>query len=258
MRLRSYGAALSEEIEGLADLQGVDVVPRPNAVQTRSAAAFYAIQAVEALDLGESQPALYCITGPSGSTLHLLERARDPTHNSRLIEGDFGRHRSRRIHPFTLLLSLQNQVAASVSLRFGWHGPCTNAVESSAAFVDLIPSIELSLRQRSSLVVLSSAADRREDRSWYTYRARRNRILEGAVALLFDPDGELGQVTLSRSGESLRLGGEGAAPPFRDWPVAPCLEAGLAVLWALAQGIQHARFELVAAERSTFFDWSHA
>lgn len=258
MRLLSYSAALSEDVEGLESLPAVRQVPTAKAAQTRSPASAYAIAAVEALDLGDDEPALYCVSGPTGSNLHRFDPACDLAKGESLHDADFARRRSRKIHPFTLLLGIQNQVAANLSLYFGWNGPCCNGIESSAAFVDLIPSMELALRKRPALVVMSSAADRREDRSWYRYRAPGKRILEGAVALLFAPRGRLGEVHLGSRSCATRIGRGASTTPFEKWPVAPCMEAGLAVLWALAQAVDHARFEIVGASKSAYFEWTLA
>lgn len=258
MKLLSYSAALSDRVEGLEALPAVQQVPAAKATQTRSAASAYAIAAVEALDLGNDEPALYCVSGPTGSTLHHFDPACDTAKGESLSDTDFARRRSRKIHPFTLLLGIQNQVAANLSLRFGWNGPCCNGVESSAAFVDLIPSMELALRKRPALVVMSSAGDRREDRSWYQYRAPGKTILEGAVALLFTPRGRLGEVTVGSRTSALRIGRGASTLPFTRWPVAPCMEAGLAVLWALAQAIDRARFEIAGASRCAYLQWSLA
>lgn len=261
MRLLSYSAALSDRVEGLEALAAVRRVPPAKATQTRSPASAYAIAAVEALDLGGEEPALYCVSGPTGSSLHHFDSACDAAKGESLHDADFARRRWRKIHPFTLLLGIQNQVAANLSLRFGWNGPCCNGIESSAAFVDLIPSMELALRERPALVVMSSAGDRREDRSWYRYRTPGKTILEGAVALLFTPGGRLGRINVANVGSrtgALRIGRGASAEPFTKWPVAPCMEAGLAVLWALAQAIDRARFEIAGASRSAYFQWSLA
>ncbi len=258
MRLLSYSAALSEDVEGLDGLKAVRKVPAAKAEQTRSPASAYAIAAVEALDLGDDEPALYCVSGPTGSSLHHFDRACDPAKGESLHDTDFARRRARKIHPFTLLLGIQNQVAAHLSLHFGWNGPCCNGIESSAAFVDLIPSMELALRKRPALVVMSSAAGRCEDRSWCQYRAPGKRILEGAVALLFAPRGNLGEVTLGPRRGALKIGRGANTSPFEKWPVAPCMEAGLAVLWALAQAVDRACFEIAGASRSAYFEWTHA
>lgn len=268
MQLVSFRAVLAgAPPPALADLPGTRWVQRRETERATAPAAAYALEAVGDLcnePAAEAAPglataALFILAAPAGSSIHLFDPARGEPPDRRLLAPGFPR-RSRRIHPFTLLLSLHNQVAATLSMRLGLRGPCCNAIESAASFPDLIPLMELEARTRAVLLVMSSATDRGEERSHNVYATGRPHGLEGAIALLFHlaVPRALGVVSTAEPGEALPIGPRSASPPGSDWPFAPCLEPGLAVLWALATHLGEARFEIREPGRSSFFAWSAA
>ncbi len=250
LKLSACAAVLDRCPIELADCDLVRQLARPQARQTRSPASIYAIQAVENLGIRDLDPALYCICGPVGSSLHLLEKARDPA-TGILVGAGFAR-RSRRIHPFTILLSLQNQVAATLSVHFGWRRACMNSMDEPTSFVDLMPSMEIRQAEGSVLLLMTSAAGRLDDRSWHHYRDPGQPVIEGAIALLFENKGELAEIrTASRN-----AGSKSAGPKlFGELPAAPGLEAGLACLSSLARQADRDLYELRGAGRSAYFEW---
>ena len=253
MKLQACHAHLSDLPRSLSKSPFVSVCSEPpDAKQTVSAASAYAIQAVEGLGLESVIPALFCIGGPVGSTLDYFDRARDPATGR--LTGEGCSKRSRRIHPFTLLVGLQNQVAATLSLFFGWRGPCCSSVASATAFVEILPSIEIALRSRPAVVVMSSAGGRQEDRTWYEHMSPGNSILEGAVALYFDSPGELGRIEPQSSNEAPS---DLVAAPLALSPTttAPALEPGLELLHLLASDRNGALIELGAPHERRSFGW---
>ena len=253
LKLSACAAVLDRCPIELSDCDLVRGVAQPQASQTRSPASIYAIQAVEDLGIQDRDPALYCICGPVGSSVRLLEKARDPE-SGVLVGAGFAR-RSRRIHPFTILLSLQNQVAATLSLHFGWRRACMNSMDEPTSFVDLIPSMEMRQAEGAVLLLMTSAAGRLDDRSWHHYRDPGQPVVEGAITLLFENEGELGEIrTATQNDGSKRAGSE----LFRERPAAPGLEAGLACLSSLARHADRDLYELRGAGRSAYFEWRAA
>lgn len=251
LRLSACSAVLDRCPSELSDCEGVREVAPAQAQQTRSPAAIYAIQAVEDLGLPDLDPALYCICGPVGSSVHLLEKARDPE-TGVLVGAGFAK-RSRRIHPFTILLSLQNQVAATLSLQFGWRRACMNCMDEPTSFVDLIPSMEMRQPEGAVLLLLTSAAGRLDDRNWHRYRDPGRPVMEGAIALLFEAEGELAEIrSVAQSPGSKSAGPE----LFGESCVAPGLEAGLACLSSLSRRASRDLYELRGSGgHSAFFEW---
>ena len=253
LKLSACAAVLDRCPIELADCDVIRQLARPQAHQTRSPASIYAIQAVENLGVRDLDPALYCICGPVGSSVRLLEKARDPE-SGVLVGAGFAR-RSRRIHPFTLLLSLQNQVAATLSLHFGWRRACMNSMDEPTSFVDLIPSMEMRQAEGSVLLLMTSAAGRLDDRSWHHHRDPGRPIIEGAIALLFENEGGLAEIRSATQSS----GSKPAGPElFGELPAAPGLEAGLACLSSLARRADRDLYELRGAGRSVFFEWRAA
>ncbi len=257
LKLADYRAVLAGAAPAqILDCPGVRVIEKPPASHAVSAAAEYAIAAVEELAERAAEAALYTISGSPGSCLHLFDAARKDSPDGRLVGPGFGRRRSRRIHPFALLLSLRNQVPASLSLHFHLRGPSLSTIDSAAAFADLIPAAALEIPDRPVLFVLSSASDRAEERSRNILQTGASQGLEGAIALLFSGDGELGTIARATGGEAMVLGASASSPPAADWPFSPCLEPGLGILWALSQGVPQATFEIREPGRSSYFSWN--
>jgi hypothetical protein len=249
LRLAAYRAILAGDVPGeLAGTAGVQCVDMRAPRRAIAPGASYAVDAVTALDADLGRAAVFTFAGPPGSALHLFDAARE-SGDGPLVSAGFGRDRSRRIHPFTVLLALQNQVAATLSLELGLRGPCCSTTDSAAAFVDLLPNMAMALRDRPVLAVLASAANRAEHRSRAIHESGLESFVEGAVALLFREEGELGSVAAD-DGEG------GAFTRPRDACYAPVLAPGLSILLALARGLDQARFEIREPQRTTTFRWS--
>jgi hypothetical protein len=212
---------------------------------------------VAALEAKLDHAPVFTFAGPPGSALSLFDAGRDPE-SGRLVSTGFGRERSRRIHPFTVLLALQNQVAATLSLELGLRGPCCSTTDSAAAFVDLLPNIAMAARQEPVLVVLASAADRAEHRSQGLHRSGIEAFVEGAVALLFASDGQLGSVGRDQDRDTDTCASAPIDPVAELGRYAPVLEPGLAILLALARGLDRARFTVREPQRTTTFLWSRS
>jgi hypothetical protein len=246
----------------LAGAPGVRCVEMRQPRRATAPGASYAVEAVRALDASVEEAAVFTFAGPPGSALHLFDAGRDPA-SGRLVSAGFGRERSRRIHPFAVLLALQNQVAATLSLELGLRGPCCSTTDSAGAFADLLPNMWMAARERPVLAVLASAAKRAEHRSRGIFESGVDAVVEGAVALLFDAGGKLGSVapdrgTLEGNGHPTAAGARWAPPD--DSPstalYAPVLEPGLSILLALTRGLDAARFEVHEPRRTTAFRWS--
>jgi hypothetical protein len=230
-------------------------VPAAEISRTVSSAAGYALEAVRTLGALPDELALYTFSGPPGSTVHLFDRARDQSPDGRLLGPDFPR-RARRIHPFTLLVSLHNQVPATLSLELGLRGPSCNAVDDPSAFVDLLPNMTAHYERGPVLAVLSSAADRAEERSRQRHLTGCTTGIEGAIALLFNADGRLGTISPGGGTASQTVAAGELVEAEQRWPFAPCLEPGLAILLALARGDRNASFVIRQPGRSLEFSWS--
>jgi hypothetical protein len=249
VRLAACRAILAGDVPAeLAGAPGTRCVEMRAAQRAVAPSASYALEAVTDLGADLGRAAIFTFAGPPGSVVHLFDPAREPA-GGRLVSAGFGRDRSRRVHPFTVLLALQNQVAATLSLELGLRGPCCSTAESAAAFVDLLPNMAMAVRERPVLAVFASAANRAEQRSRGIHQCGAERFVEGAVALLFQEEGELGSVAP----------GDGEGEPFAELPepcYAPVLEPGLSILLALARGLDSARFEIREPHRTTALRWS--
>lgn len=228
MRITAVSAALAPCPPSLRDRPEVVDAAVLGSQQTQSPAARYAIAAIEALDSIPENPALFVMTGPLGSTLHSFDRARHQ--NGQLTAPGFA-GRSRRIHPFTLLLSMQNQVAGTLSMHFGWTASCFTLCDSPRAFADIIVNFRMASRDSTAIVVLTSAAGRDEDASWHATIDDRP-VIEGGIALVSDPGAsEIGQVHLPDECGSSHSRVRCCWP--KEAPRAPYLEPGLAILGSL-------------------------
>ena len=239
------------------DLPNVALVEKASSEQRRAPASAYAIDALSRLEV-PSDARVVTISGPPGEFVHYLEPIRQRSRDGRLMGPDLAR-RLRRLHPNALLLSLQNQVAASISMEFGLRGPCVNLIEGATAFADALRILERAKDRETSLLVMSSAADRSEQRELTRLKFPDSVLVEGAICFLFSPDGELGLVGTATAGKAAdRPTPEGGPatnlPP--GWPHAPCLQGGMCVLWALASGMQSERFRLSDGHGyEASFDW---
>jgi hypothetical protein len=249
LRLAACRAVLAGEVPAeLASAPGTRFVEMRPPHRATAPGASYAVEAVGALDRDLGGAAVFTFAGPPGSALHLFEAGRESA-DGPLVSAGFGRERSRRIHPFTVLLALQNQVAATLSLELGLRGPCCSTTDAAAAFVDLLPNMAMAMRDRPVLAVFASAANRAEHRTYGIHQSGITSLVEGAVALLFEEEGALGSVAPD----------DGTGAPFTppsSARYAPVLEPGLAILLALARGLDSARFEIREPQRTTAFRWS--
>jgi hypothetical protein len=99
------------------------------------------------------------------------------------------------------------------------------------------------------LAVFASAANRAEHRTRGIHQSGITSFVEGAVALLFEEEGELGSVASDEV-----VGGPFTHPSSPRY--APVLEPGLSILLALARRLDQARFEIREPQRTTAFRWS--
>jgi hypothetical protein len=241
------------------DLPNVTLVEKASEQQRSAPASTYAVDALSRLEV-PTNARVITISGPPGELIHFMEPVRQRSSDGRLMGPDLAR-RLRRLHPYALLLSLQNQVAASISMEFGLTGPCVNLIEGATAFADALCVMEPARDRETTLLVMSSAADRSEQRELTRLNFPDSELVEGAICFLFSPDGELGLVGATASGEAPSEHAQAnpeekpaSLPP--GWPHAPCLEGGMCILWALASGIASERFWLSDGHGyQASFDW---
>lgn len=156
-------AVVTSEWSGSSSWPKIKVVPPLKAQRVLSPCARYAIDAVAGLDRKQIPQAMVCLCGPTGITAEAFEPARKQSLDGKIWGPDFTR-RSRRIHPLTLIRSLQNQVPAALSQKFHIHGPVLNTLETATALTYLLPNIQCLLdRYQQVLLVLASAGDRMEE-----------------------------------------------------------------------------------------------
>jgi hypothetical protein len=249
LRLAACRAVLAGDVpDEVAGAPGVERVAMRAPRRAVAPGASYAVDAVKALGTDLRSAAIFTFAGPPGSVLHLFDAGRQSS-GGPLVSPGFGRDRSRRIHPFTVLLALQNQVAATLSLELGLRGPCCSTTDSAAAFVDLLPNMAMATRDRPVLAVLASAANRAEHRSRGIHESGVDSFVEGAVALLFEEGGVLGSVRAD-DGDATSVHRPAGAR------YAPVLGPGLSILLALARGLEQARFEIREPQRTIAFRWS--
>lgn len=191
-----------------------------------SRAAQYARQAVESLGKLSLDAAVYCFSGPSGAHVAQFDRACDD--DGKLLTAGFAESRARRIHPFTLLLALQNQVPAVLSMSLQLRGPCLSIFESAISFATIFPlAVGHLAAGRSVLVVLSSAAGEAEERARTTLFRQPRECFEGAVAMRLGTSNGLGRLGSGVVGDSvLDLWNELAV-------YEPVLMPGISILMAM-------------------------
>ncbi len=259
LRLAAFSAALTRPLGTCMDLPNVTLVEYEDDEQRRAPASAYALDALSRLEV-PTDARVVTISGPPGKFIHHMEPIRQRSPDGRLMGPKLAR-RLRRLHPYGLLLCLQNQVSAAISMEFGLTGPCMNLIEGTTAFADALCTLEGGKDHETTLLVMSSAADRPEQRELTKLKFPDSVLVEGAICFLFSPDGELGLVGATASGratsEPKKTNPEerpASLPP--GWPHAPCLEGGMCVLWALASGIPSKRFWLSDGHGyQTSFDW---
>ena len=125
--LTSYSAVFSREVPDLVSMEGVEVHGNQVMRRVNSPCAGYAQKAFELLDPPRESLGLLTCSGATGTTASNFDKAWQLAADGRLTGPGFGSSRYKRIHPFTLVRSLQNQVAASLSMTNDLKGPCLNA-----------------------------------------------------------------------------------------------------------------------------------
>lgn len=190
-------AALDAPWPGLEPWQKLQVGAMPEPKRAFAPSSLYAIAAVEMLRVRTMPQAMVCLSGSTGMMADVFEPARRRSDNGRLVGGNYARA-SRRIHPLTLIRSLQNQVPSALSQTFGIHGPVLNSLESATALAYLLPNMEAFVRTHGQvLLVLASAGNRREERAkrecFLGTRAGR----EGAFVFLLGNGGGYGKMELT-------------------------------------------------------------
>jgi len=231
--LAAYSAVFSRAVPGLEDLAGIDVCGPQERAKNRSAIAVYAEQAVARMAPDPMGLGLVCLSGPCGPMVDAFDKAWQRSPDGSLTGPGFGAHRAKRIHPFTLLRSLQNQVPAILSMNLGITGPCINALDSATGLACLLPNIAAQLtRCRAILLVMAAAGEGLEEGSKRKARVPGASGLEGAICLLLTRDAALGTLELAQPDRDCR-------PAVEDL-AAPVLAPGVTLLRHLALGSQEA------------------
>lgn len=191
------------------------VVQPSQASRTCSPAAAYARDAAALLPNLASDTAMICVMGATGMTADVFAKART---TDRLVDADFGRKRYKRIHPFTLVRSLQNQAASELSMHFGYQGPCLNFIDGEAGLAQIPLHVKALLaRCRHVLLVFTSAPDRSEESGKCAQLVQPGVLAEGAAAFLFAQADGLGYLetttTKASSGGLITSGGVPVVTP---------------------------------------------
>ncbi len=181
--ITAWSAVLDRELPGL-NHPNLKVMARPEARKTTSPAAAYALEAARALQVPPAA-GLFTISGATGMTCDVFDGAWRRSPDGRLTGPGFAESRYKRIHPLTLITSLQNQVPAVLSMELGLTGPCLNSLESAQALVHGRTQIEAMVRtQGAALVVLATAPDRGEEALKHRLAHPAAPLLEGGLCLL--------------------------------------------------------------------------
>ncbi|MCB1051660.1 MAG: hypothetical protein KDC71_13765 [Acidobacteria bacterium] len=174
----------------MAGLEGAEFIPAVRSDRELGPAAVYALRAVEALC--QKRPELQletlpfcCVSGHPGAPVSAFEKAWHLANGGPLIGPGFAETRYRRIHPFTLLTSLYNQVPAALSSKLGMTGPCHNVFEGGGNWSSLL-ALFRTWAQPQCLLVLSSANQREEEAVRNAALWPNAQPLEGAIAILLD------------------------------------------------------------------------
>lgn len=155
----------------------------------------YSPGAVAAISAAEGLPgltpdlAVVAVTTALGPMVAAFDKAWQAAAGGPLVGPGFAQTRARRIHPFTLLKALDNQVPACVARECRLLGPCRHFHDS----VDLWPVVALNLADLAQqcgrvLLVVVHVRDGDEEETKHRYQARSLAVpeQEGAVALLFE------------------------------------------------------------------------
>lgn len=220
----------------------VQLVMPFEAKRTLSPAAGYAVEAVKLLGRATHPQAMVCMSGPTGMMADAFAPIKQQAEDNCLWGPDFPR-RSRRMHPLTLVRNLQNQVPSVLSMTFGIHGPVVNALDSATALAYLLPNLAQLLKTYSEvLLVMASAANRREE-AWKRECFNPASVgLEGAFAFILDNKARLGSLKLCSGLENPSTTGEWqpGGKPIAD----AILAAGAGIVSCLVENVGTATITL--------------
>ncbi len=227
--IERYSAVFSRKVKGLAGLAHVQITAPLSDGKMASPCAAYACRAFELMAPETAGLALVCVSGPTGSTVRAFDKAWQASPDGKLVGEGFGKRRARRIHPFTLVKSLQNQVPATLSMNYGIKGPCLNVLEGATSLAYLLPNISALLAAHHPvLLVLASAGYREEERAKHHALLPERRGLEGSACFLLTRNGALGYLE-----PALPDGDPGVTED--QFPISPVLHAGLEILHCIAE-----------------------
>ena len=217
--IAAYSAVFSRNVAGLEEVPGILTGVSVEDEKTTGPCAAYAVRAFSGLNADPESLGLVCISGPSGSTVDAFDRAWQAANGGTLTGPGFGPHRSKRIHPFTLVKSLQNQVPAALSMKFGLKGPALNLLEADSSLAHVLPNIEIMLQRcRAVALAMAAAGDRAEERIKLKSLDPGIRGLEGAACFLLTRESTLGYLEASEPVECEKTTSieTGSCPPILE------------------------------------------
>jgi len=222
--ISGYSAVFSREVPELSGLEHVEVTGQLESSRTYGPAARYACCAFEIMNPDVSDLGLVTLCGPSGSTVSAFDKSWELSSDGTLTGKGFAEKRHKRIHPFTLVQALQNQIPAALSMKYKITGPCLNLLDSATALAHALPNIHMMLERCGQvLLVMASAGGREEETAKLQALQPNDPVLEGAICLLLNGQGSMG---------SLEPGTGDQAPSCSA--AAPVLSGGLGILSAMA------------------------
>ncbi|CAM2009760.1 hypothetical protein [Acanthopleuribacter pedis] len=179
-----------------------------------------ALSAVQRLGEVPKHAVLIAVTASLGPMVAAFDKAWRAAAGGLLVGPGFADTRARRIHPFTLLKALDNQVPACLAAELGLNGPCRHFHDSNGLWPILAANIN-SVEPTGTAVLLVATdvrdADEAVTRRRYLAESRELPPQEGAVALLMkaDPAADLpplGKPDVSAFAAALDFA-RGLAPP---------------------------------------------
>jgi hypothetical protein len=211
----------------------METVIREEDIRTRSSpAARYAINACRRLPKLARDCAIVCFSGATRKGSSWFDSAHRLSDAYGLVGTNFSYSGHRRIPPLTLLLLLQNQVAACLSIELGLIGPCLNLVPGATELADAWPSLLSYGKERPVLLVCAAAGDREEEQSLNRWRQQDYNGVEGCFAfLLSTQDHRLGRLVFRNPEPDSSPPG-----PREGWDLA--LEPGFRLTRAVAEAQQ--------------------
>lgn len=223
-----YSAVFSRHIPEISGLDHIEIVGALKSGRTEGPAARYACHAFELMNPDVDSLGLVTISGASGSTVNAFDRAWRLSEDGELTGPGFGEKRYKRIHPFTLVQSLQNQVPAALSMNYKITGPCLNLLDAATGLAYALPNISQMLQRCARvLLVMASAGDREEETTKLKGLEPNSQGLEGAICLLLEQD-----LTRDRALGYLEAGTGEASSACEI--ASPVLSGGLGILLAVA------------------------